>query len=265
MLLFVSSDPRPAPSHGHVCFVYDDPAKLAAHADGFLAAGIAAGERIWYVAPVRPRALAPSARFVSITTAYPGGRLIDPPAQVAEYAAATDRALAAGFTGLRVVAEATDLVRTPAQLAAFARYEHLADRLICTGAFTAMCAYDRRELGDPAIAELATMHAETNADVPFRLHACPPAQGSAALTGELDLAAEDLLIRALDRADLRPVGGEVVLHAAGLRFADHRALVRLDDYAARRAMTVVLRAAGAAIGRLAALLDLSRLRVETIR
>jgi len=41
---------------------------------------------------------------------------VDPDAQVRTYAAATGAALAAGFTGLRVVAEATPLVRTPEQL-----------------------------------------------------------------------------------------------------------------------------------------------------
>ena len=43
MLLFVSSDAGPAPSHGHVCFAYDDPETMAGHARAFLEAGVATG------------------------------------------------------------------------------------------------------------------------------------------------------------------------------------------------------------------------------
>jgi hypothetical protein len=261
----MGSDGRPAAAHAHVCFAYDDPAVFAAAAADFLAEGQANGERLWFVAPHRPPAVPGSARFVAVGDAYPSGTVVDPAAQAAEYAAALDAALAAGYAGLRVAAEATSLVRTAAQLAAFTRYEHLADRLICTTAFAAMCAYDRRVLDDEAIEELAAMHARTNAEVPFQLVACPPADGQAALAGELDLSADTLLDKALDRAHLRPRDGELILNASGLRFADHRALVQLDRYADQRGATLVLRSAAGAVGRLAGLLDLPRLRVEVAR
>jgi hypothetical protein len=202
---------------------------------------------------------------MAVADAYPTGTVVDPPAQAAEYAATVDAAVAAGFTGLRVAAEVTSLVRTPAPLEAFTRYEHLADRLICTTGISGMCGYNRRVLGDEVIGQLAAMHARTNADVPFQLAACPPADGQAALTGELDLSADALLGVALDRAGLRPVDGELVLNVAGLQFVDHRALVQLDRYAGRRGVTVALRAAAGAVGRLAGRLDLPRLRVEVAR
>jgi anti-anti-sigma regulatory factor len=261
----VSPDPRPASPHAHVCLAFDDPAGFRSAAAAFLAEGLAAGERLWYVASAPPVSLPGPARFVSVTDAYPGGTVVDPAAQAAEYAAATASALAEGYTGLRVVAEATPLVRTRAQLDAFTRYEHLADRLICDSAFAALCAYDRRVLGDDAIAQLATMHAGTNADVPFHLTACPPATGTAALAGELDLSAAALLAGALERAGLAAGRPEVALDAAGLRFTDHRSLVQLDDYAGRHGVTMVLRRAPAAVARLAGLLDLPRLRVEAAR
>jgi hypothetical protein len=261
----VSSDTRTASPHQHVCFAYDDPATLAAHARGFLADGVAAGQRVWYVAPDRPAGTPAGTRFVDIGAAYPGGAVVDPDAQVAGYAAATRQALAEGCTGLRVMADATSLVRTPEQLAAFTRYEFLADRLSCDGPFAAMCAYDRRVIGDEAVSELAAVHASTNDPVPFHLRACPSADGTAALTGELDLSTGELLGTALERADLRPAGGEVVLAAGDLRFADHRALVRLDAYGARHGTTVVLRDAPGAVARLVALLDLTRVRVEPAR
>lgn len=248
----------PSPSSGHVCLAFDRPAELESQARDFLAAGAAAGERTVFVALDAPAAPLP---FVPLGATYRHGEVIDPVAQVAAYAAATAEALAAGHTGLRVVADATSLVRTPAQLEAFARYEYRIDRYMRDHPFSALCAYNRAELGDDVVAQLACMHTESAVAVPFRLHACPPAEGAAALTGELDLAGDDLLAAALRRADL-PRGGEVVLQARGLGFADHRSLVRLHEYARSRRTTVVLRGANGAIGRLAALLDLPLLRVE---
>ncbi len=253
----VSSDSGPSP--GHVCLAFDRRATLESCARDFLAAGEAAGQRVMFVAAAPPAAAWP---FTALGSIYRDGAIVDPIAQVAAYAAATEAALAAGHTGLRVVADATPLVRTPAQLDAFARYEFRMDRYMRDHPFTAMCAYDRTELGDDVIAQVACMHTEARADVPFRLHACPPGDGGAALTGEIDLTGHDLLAVTLPRADLAPAGGEVVLQAGGLRFADHRALIHLDRYAADRGTTVVLRGASSATGRLAALLELPRLRVE---
>ncbi|MFG1608322.1 MEDS domain-containing protein [Actinoplanes sp. NPDC049265] len=246
---------------GHVCLAFDNRAGLEQRARDFLAAGEAAGELTRFVAADRPALPLP---FLALGERYPDGAVIDPRAQVAVYAAATEEAVATGYTGLRVVADVTPLVRTPAQRDAFARYEFLIDRYIPDHRYTAMCAYDRTELGDDVIAELACMHSRADATVPFRLHACPPADGSAALTGELDLTAHDLLTTTLARADLPPAG-EVVLQARGLRFADHEALLRIQRFADDHDTTIVLRGASGGLKRLADLLDLSRLRVEATR
>lgn len=257
----MSINPR-VTSYGHVCLSFDSRAELETSARDFLAEGTAAGELVSYIAALPPVEPLP---FVPLDATYRDGAVIDPLRQVAAYTAATEDALAAGYTGLRVVADATSLVRTPAQLEAFARYEYRIDRYMCHHPFTAMCAYHRADLGDDVIAQLACLHAESDAAVPFRLHACPPAEGCAALTGELDLAADDLLTATLRRADLSPAGGEVVLQAEGLTFADHRSLLRLGEYADDHGTTVVLRGANRATARVAALLDLPRLRVEAAR
>jgi hypothetical protein len=111
-------------------------------------------------------------QVVSLDSTYTTGTVVDPAAQVQLYAAATAEALDAGFTGLRVAAEVTQLVRTPAQLDAFARYEHLVDRYMATHPMSAMCSYDRGELGDDVIAQLACMHPCAHAGAaPFHLHA----------------------------------------------------------------------------------------------
>jgi hypothetical protein len=132
---------------------------------------------------------------------------------------------------------------------------------MCTRPFTAMCGYDRAELGDRTVAQLGCLHPEANTGVPFRLHA-DRTGGGAALSGELDLSTDGLLTAALDLADLPAVNGEVVVQAAGLEFIDHRSLRQLHDYGGRRDVTVVLRGAAPAFGRLARLLDLTRVRVE---
>ncbi|WP_285680628.1 MEDS domain-containing protein [Actinoplanes sp. NBRC 103695] len=251
----------PGRGAGHVCLAFDNRADLEARAREFLAAGAATGELTRYIAAEEPTVPLP---WLPLGDRYPEGVVIDPHAQVAVYAAATEDAVATGYTGLRVVADVTSLVRTPEQRDAFARYEYLIDRYIPDHPYTAICAYDRADLGDAAIAELACMHSRADARVPFQLHACPPAEGSAALTGELDLHAYDLLTTTLDRADLPPAD-EVVLQASGLRFADHGALLRIERYADDRGITVVLRDANGGVKRLADMLGLSRLRVEAAR
>lgn len=277
----MSGHARPSASYRHVCWRYDEPAALHAAARRFLSDGLAAGEQVWYVAPgtdtvaerlrgtavFRDALRRGAARIVALDSAYSTDHIVEPTDQVHAYAAATDAALAAGYTGLRVVADATPLVRTPAQVDAFARYEHLVDRYMSAWPMSAMCAYDRRALGDRTIAELACLHPETNADeVLFRLHAGAPVDGHAVLAGELDASNHEVFLTALTRAAPRPVDGRLVVEATDLRFIDHRCLIHLCAHARDRgAETVLLRTSRSAAARLAELLDLPGLRVEMAR
>ncbi|MET8838210.1 MEDS domain-containing protein [Micromonospora sp. NPDC004540] len=266
-------------TYGHLCLAYDDPAALDARAVAHLSAGLAAGEQVWLVAPGDHDSLARrldrlpgldaalgrrALRLLPVEQAYRHDEVVDPEKQVRAYATATTDALAAGYTGLRVFAEATTLVRSVAQRDAFARYEHLIDRWMRYHPMSAVCAYDRRELGDAAIAELACMHPETNADVLFRLHA-GGGEAVVELGGELDPSNHRLFAAALHRADPRPVDGRLVLDASGLGFVDHRCLLHLADHARRHDATAVLRTSRAAAARLVELLDLDEVRVEVVR
>ncbi len=274
---WTADEVRSDDAHDHVCLAYDDVAEFRAQARRFLADGLARGLRTRYVAgddggddgaalraqlggPADGRADA--LQFTSLAGTYRAGAVVDAQAQVRAYAAATDEALAAGFTGLRVAVDATSLVRTPHQLDAFARYEHLVERHLCARPFSAICAYDRAELGPATIAQLACLHprASDAAATPFRLHGAPGV--AAVLAGEVDLADQELFAGALDRADLQPVDGELVLDATGLEFIDHRGLLALADLAERRGCTVVLRTGLPPVGRLVELLGLRRVRVE---
>ncbi|WP_189196442.1 MEDS domain-containing protein [Micromonospora fulviviridis] len=275
----MTSNSASSTAYGHVCLAYDDPAALDAWAVAHLAAGLAAGEQVWLVAPGDPDSLARrldrlpgrddalrrrALRLLPVEHAYRHDEIVDPQKQVRAYATATTDALAAGYTGLRVFAEATALVRSVAQRDAFTRYEHLIDRWMRHHPMSAVCAYDRRELSEAAIAELACMHPETNTDVLFRLHA-GGGEAVVQLAGELDPSNHRLFAAALHRADPRPVDGRLVLDATGLRFVDHRSLLHLGEHARRHDATVVLRTSRSAAARLVELLDLDEVRVEVLR
>lgn len=264
-------------SHSHVCWVFDDHADFRAAAVEFLTDGLARGRRVRYIAAgdeaslradlapleLRPEARRPGAiEVLAVSGTYAGTeRRVDARTQVGVYAADTRTALADGFTGLRVAADATMLVRTPAQLDAFARYEHQVDRYITLAPFSALCGYRRSELGDDTVAQLACLHPVGSAEqATFRMHATPDAD--LALSGELDLTTVDLLAAALDRAGLEDRGPEVVVDATGLDFADHRNLLVLERMADRHGRSVVLRTVRHWPERLVAALGLARVRVE---
>jgi anti-anti-sigma regulatory factor len=262
-------------AHDHVCWQYDTPDDFRARVAEFLVDGLAEGYRVWYTAAGDVRELTEelreidgvdqalrsgAAQVVSLDDTYAVGAVVRPGDQVARYALATDQAVADGFAGLRVAAEATPLVVTAEQLDAFARYEHQIDRYMADRPFSALCGYDRTRLGDAAIAQLACLHPNTNAAVDFRLHSVSGAVP--ALAGELDLFSDDLFAVALERAHLEAVGGQVVLDGTRLTFVDHAGLVRLSRHAADLGVDVVLRTSWPGAPRLAELLGLPGVRVE---
>jgi MEDS: MEthanogen/methylotroph, DcmR Sensory domain/STAS domain len=264
-------------SHIHLCQVFDGRTEFSAAAVAFLADGLARGRRVRYVADGHPdelrsditaltrlpEAQRPGAVEVApVRGSYAGpNACVDASTQVEAYAGDTTSALADGFTGFRVAAEVTMLVRTPAQLDAFARYEHQADRLMARAPFSAMCGYQRSELGDDAVTQLACLHPGGGGEqAPFRMHAT--AGADIALSGELDLTTVDLFAGSLDRTGVADGAGEVVIDASGLEFADHRNLLVLERMADRYGRSVVLHTSRRWPVRLVAALALSRVRVE---
>ncbi len=262
--------------HDHVCWSYDDAAEFRRHARDFLAEGLALGQRVCYLGEAPAHELAAelravggldralqhgSAQVTPIWDVYRPDAVIEPEAQVAAYALATERALADGFAGLRVAADGTALVRKPAQLDAVARYEHLVDHYMAARPFAALCGYDRVELGERAVAELACMHPSANRNAaPFQLYGSIDC--SAELAGEVDLLGADLFPAALRRANLRPCGGVVTLDAARVSFIDHRGLLALDDHAREHGVVVVLRTKLSAPARVIEALNLTGVRVD---
>jgi anti-anti-sigma regulatory factor len=263
--------------HDHVCWAYGDVAEFRTHAGQFLTDGLALKQRVCYIGNGTVDALSAelcevdgmeralyegAAQVASVQDVYASGTVIEPAAQVAAYAAATDEALAAGFSGLRVAADATVLVQDAAQVEAFARYEHLVDHYMATMPFAALCAYDRAELGRQTVAQVACMHPAVNhGTTAFRLYGCAARTCSAVLAGELDISSADLFPLALRRADPRPRDGEIVLDASDVGFIDHRSLLVLAAHARERDLSVVLRTAHSTPARIVRVLDLTDVRV----
>jgi anti-anti-sigma regulatory factor len=273
----IDAGPPPAAApvgrSNHVCVVHTDGKQLLAAAQAFLQEGRKRNERLVFLgsgsieslhrqlgALAGLRELLDTDRLTvgALDGHYGADEVPDPQATMAAYDAATRAALAAGYRGLRVVAEATALVRTPEQRAAFARYEHLVDRYMVDHPFTAMCAYDGAELGD-AVTEIACLHPVANAGAaPFHWYAGVAVDVH--LTGEVDVVAHDTLA-AVAELTLPLHGEQVVVDATALEFIDHRGLLTLDEHARRSDTTIKLVSDRQLVRRLADHLELRALEV----
>jgi anti-anti-sigma regulatory factor len=263
--------------HDHLCWVYDEPREYHCRAMEFLADGLAQGQQVWYIADISARALwdelreldrenanrrRDSVHIEPLDARCATGAAVDPISQVRTAAMMMRDALAAGFTGIRVVTESTLHLRTPEQVNAWACCELLADRYMMTLPFSALCAYNRAELSKETIAHVACLHPTVNGGAaPFRLYSSCGA--AASLSGELDLTSCDLFATALQRADLRPVDGELIIDATELDFIDHRNLLVLAAHARSCAATAVLRTGFTnSAARMVEILDVTDVRVE---
>jgi hypothetical protein len=261
----------------HVCWSFEDPDAFHSAVVQFLGDGLLAGQRVMYVAESADVAhriatdeilqgawSTGSASVDLIEQAYGHGSIGDPYEQVAVLTEATEQALADGYTGLRVAANATSLVGTPRDLDAFARYEHLVDRMMTAMPLTGMCGFDRVRLDRASIEQLSVLHPLSNraAAASWRLHPSEAFATGAELSGEIDLDSRHLLRPVLSRVELPVVAGEITIDARHLSFADHQTMVELNAYSVERDVTTVLRAqADSMLVRLMNVLDLPRVRV----
>jgi anti-anti-sigma regulatory factor len=239
----------------------------------FFTAGVQDGLRVAYVSSEGAKAaradladlgdldrlLAGGALHVlSAREIYGAGGPVDPERVVASVAASTEQALADGFGGLAMSADATELVGTPAHQDAFARCEFLVDRYMAGHPLSALCGYGL-ELGNDTVAEFALLHtpAPSN-EAPLQVFGC--ADGAIGLAGECDPVGVAALGRVLPRlrtADCRPV----VVDMAGVEYVDHRLLLTLDRYARGNGIAVALRSATPFVARLMELLPVFSLQL----
>lgn len=221
-------------SDGHACWGFDRPEEFVAAALEFLEDGFRHGQRLAYVgsepiAEQRER-LAPLGdvgrmldtgmlQLFELHHLYRVGEPVDPKAQMAVYLGATEAAQAEGYTGLRVAAQVTDLVRAPQTWEAHVRWESTADQVLSPKSLAALCGYQREALPPELLADLAAVHPAANdaaETVPFHLFG----EGDElALSGEVDLFSSDALERVLDLA--AGDGAPASLNLQALQFIDH--------------------------------------------
>jgi anti-anti-sigma regulatory factor len=231
---------------GHACWGFDDRQEFTDAALEFLADGLRLGQRIAYVgsepvAEQRER-LDPlgdvgalidtgALQLFELSDLYRVGKPVDAEVQVAVYSAATGAALIDGYTGLRVAAQVTDLVREPETWDAHVRWESTADRVFSSRKLSGLCGYQRDALPAQLLTDLAAVHPAANktaGPVPFHLFG----EGDGlVLTGEIDLFSSEALDRALGHACS---GAEPVsLDLEALDFIDHHGLEVLLAHAHR--------------------------------
>lgn len=159
---------------------------------------------------------------------YTPGGTFDISEQVRRYRRLTEQALADGYTGLRVAADATAMVATRQARRQFVRYELAVDQLMARVPMSAMCAYDKTVLGSGA-GDLCAVHPSDDAPIElapaFRL--CFGTDGLR-LSGEIDLFNAELFQLALDAAT-RCTEDDVRIDTAEVRFIDARGIVTLAE------------------------------------
>lgn len=158
----------------HLCWPYDDPDEFIDVALRYVADGFMLAKRVLCVADEPARAalmgLDPAHSSINgasgqalllytVAEAYGQADPRTPQQQLDFYAAATARARADGYTGLRVLADVTTVAAAPDRRATQLRWELLADAAQAGGAgMSAMCAY-RSDIIDPSVLdELSCVH-----------------------------------------------------------------------------------------------------------
>src|SRR3712207_264145 len=95
-----------------------------------------------------------------------------------------------------------------------------------------LCAYHRTALGDAGVVELACVHPQAHGGLsPLQLSASP--RGDLTLAGSVDSFSAADLVTAVQRVDVMTPGVLLSIDVTALEFIDHRALITLDQHAAR--------------------------------
>jgi anti-anti-sigma regulatory factor len=237
--------------HDHTGWVFDDPAEFQEQAGRFLTEGLAARQRIMYVAgeatapagiPGLDAAIARGqAEVASVAALYTAGEPVDAGSQVATFAVAAEQALRDGWTGLRVAADVTSLVSTERQLDAWIRYEHLADTLMAGAPIAGFCGFHRPAIESAALREVSCVHPVLNrGSSDFRMYS-HPGDGALTLAGEIDRGNSGTLAAVLGRTRPALTDGLIVVDATRLTFIDHHGLTALAGYAIERDARAALR------------------------
>jgi anti-anti-sigma factor len=231
----------------HVCWSYRSDAEHREFLSEYFAAGLAADERLLYLAPpdqlqstcseledagldVGPLLESGALRLDDVYGAYPVEGALRPDVRLAGHALLVGQALRDGFTGLRVCSEIVHLLGSDGVFEEWCGYEVRADLLISRLPSTVVCACDLRRARPEVVRDLCAVHAH-HAGVPvcgslFQLHAGPE---GLSLSGEVDASSADRVGRWL--AEALPDLPEPVVDVEGLEFIDAAGMWALLDSA----------------------------------
>lgn len=234
----------------HLCALYRGEAELEQVAATFVSSGLAAGDRVVYVASDRPAATvrtALEAHQVSAGPASAAGQLViedfaaaygqpgelDLAAMEAGFRTAARRARADGFGGLRVAAEMGDFARSIGSVDRLLDWERRCTPLQREEGITSVCQYDQRRFSRAQAAAIAHEHAgaspEFAPEPPVRFSVSNAPWGLI-VTGELDLACRTVFGRVLQaRLAASPW---LQLDVGGLAYAEAGALAVIYQSAA---------------------------------
>lgn len=232
----------------HACWAFDRDEEFIEASLEYLTDGFRAGQRLAYVGSEsideQRERLAPlgdvgamvdsgALLLFELPDLYEVGEPVDEQAQLATYAAATDSALADGYTGLRVAAQVTELVAEPHTRDAHVRWESVADRFMSIRPLSALCGYRRADLPEPLLADLAAVHPASNVSAdsaPFHLFG---EEGELVLSGEVDLFSAEDLDRVLELSC--HLGDRISLDLSELDFVDHHGVEVIATHTRRLA------------------------------
>ncbi|MBV9793385.1 MAG: MEDS domain-containing protein [Actinobacteria bacterium] len=225
----------------HLCALYSGPAELDQTAAAFVGSGLAAGDRVLYVAsdrleaqvhtaleahqvPAGPAADRGQLVIRDFATAYGEPGQLDLDQMAADFRTAARQARADGFGALRVAAEMGDFAAAVGSVDRLLDWERLCTPMQHEEGITSVCQYDQSRFGDAA-AQIAAEHAGIAPDHVLT----PPVQFTAttdpwglAISGELDLASRPVFLRVLGaRLAAQP---SLHLDVSGLIYAEAAAL-----------------------------------------
>ena len=226
--------------HDHVGWFGDGADELNAVAAAAFADGARRGEKLMFVAEdPEPGCLSGvdglerllatrQLELFTVDAVYGTGSTFNASAQLVTFEAVLADALADGYRGIRVVADATSLVRGDEEsFRRWLEWEQLADRFEATSRVTGICFFDRAALTGERQADLAALHPIRSArcgEPPFSLYA----DGDAlSVTGALDASSAAQFRRILQT---RPGEWPLVVDLSGAAW-DHDGLLALAESA----------------------------------
>ncbi|HVC14668.1 MAG TPA: MEDS domain-containing protein [Acidimicrobiales bacterium] len=173
-------------ANGHAGWTFNGTRVFEERAASFLAAGLAAGERLIFVSddpdPDRlPSELVASGALLVLSTGeiYGPDRIVDSFVQRRTFERAAEDAVSMGYAGLRVTADNTSLIAGVRRLDAWVGWETEAEALMQRKRVTGLCAFDVARADAAALRVVMALHTFGPDDVVVEVGGGYPASSTA--------------------------------------------------------------------------------------